>query len=382
MKKSLFILLSIPFILASYTVFGQKKGEIKQYRAAIEQDERSSLEKFLKKYPESIFKPVIKRKIDSLERVANTTVRSLEKARDLFAAEGYSNNFIAIPYRRDNIEYIIGVFPTATTSPHSLKAVTLRDFPGGLEKIRELDFSLYTNDESLNILTFLPEYHMVTIEGKHYCTFKYMNSSNAIDERSRWKNNSVEVIFNLLPITDSTLYNAMFAGELTESGEIEGASMEATLPGTGSTLQMDYLLNLMNTTPGLIPYSEARIAEKRVISNWYERNPADTNTLSFIAVNENNPLVKLYKESKYGDSSNLYSAALIESMQTTLICVYVKQTSQYLLIWCEPAVDKNETGAKYLNTIYFESDSSLVLYYRQDNRMIKERINIHTRRKE
>ena len=381
MKKSLFILLSLLFILASYRVSGQKKSEIKQYKAVIGQDNRTSLEKFLKKYPESLFRPVIERKIDSLERVACTTVRSNEKATELFAAEGYSN-FIAIPYRRENIEYIIGVFPTATTSPHSLKAVTLRDSPGGMDKIRELEFSLYTNDESLDVFTFLPESHIVTIEGKLYYAFKYMNSSNVIDERSKWKNNSVEVIFNLLPITDSTLYNAMFAGELTESGEIEGASMEATQPGASSTLQMDYLLKLMNTTPTLIPYSEARIAEKNAISNWYERNLAGTDTLSFIAVNENNPLVNLYKESKYRDSSNLYSAALIESMQTTLICVYAKQTSQYLLIWCEPAVDKNDTSAKYLNTIYFESNSSLVLYYDQDNKMIKERINIHARRKQ
>ena len=69
-------------------------------------------------------------------------------------------------------------------------------------------------------------------------------------------------------------------------------------------------------------------------------------------------------------------------MQTTLICVYVNETSQYLLVWCEPAVDKDDIKAKYLNTIYFEGNGSLVLYYDQDRKMIKERINIPARKKQ
>lgn len=69
-------------------------------------------------------------------------------------------------------------------------------------------------------------------------------------------------------------------------------------------------------------------------------------------------------------------------MQTTLICVYVNETAQYLIVWCEPAVDSKDRSAKYLNTIYFENNGSLVLYYDQDHRMIKERINIPARKKQ
>ena len=210
-----------------------------------------------------------------------------------------------------------------------------------------------------------------------------MNSSDKTDPRTKWKNENVEIIFNLCPALGSTTsYNAMFAGEQTGNGIIEGNCMEAVQPGSGSAPQMDFLLRQMESSKNLVPFSNERTAQKNAISNWYQRNPEGASDLTFIAINENNPIVNLYKESKYSDKSASYSAALVECMQTTLICVYVNETAQYLIVWCEPAVDSKDRSAKYLNTIYFENNGSLVLYYDQDHRMIKERINIPARKKQ
>lgn len=380
MKKSIFILLSL---LIAFTANGQKRAETKLYNAAIENGDIASFRKFLAKYPESVFSPTIQGKIDSLTREANTTRRSVAQATEIFAGFGY-DTFLAAPFRKDNVEYIFAVAYTASGQDRALQNIILKENPAGWQQISTFDTPLYTNDENLDVFRFITDtLRPVEIDNELYFEFIYMNSSGKTDPRTKWKNENVEIIFNLCPALGSTTsYNAMFAGEQTGNGIIEGNCMEAVQPGSGSAPQMDFLLRQMESSKNLVPFSNERTAQKNAISNWYQRNPEGASDLTFIAINENNPIVNLYKESKYSDKSASYSAALVECMQTTLICVYVNETAQYLIVWCEPAVDSKDRSAKYLNTIYFENNGSLVLYYDQDHRMIKERINIPARKKQ
>lgn len=378
MKKCTFILLFL-LSLTAIESNGQKRAEIKLYNTALENGDLASFKRFLAKYPESVFAAVIQNKIDSVITAANTTQRTAAQATEIFSGFGYKT-FLAAPYRRDNIEYILGIARTA----ENIAAITLRETGTAWEQARRIDYPVYTNDPSLDKFSFVSDsLQPVTIENRLYFAFVYKNTSDKTDSRTKWKNGNIEIIFNLCPAAaDSTLYNAMFAGETTDSCLIEGNCMEATQSDAGAAPQMDFLLQQIKESKNLVPFSNERAAQKNAISNWYKRNPEGAEDLTFIAVNENNPIVDLYKESKYTDKSNSYSAALIECMQTTLICVYANETSQYLLVWCEPAVDKEDIKAKYLNTIYFEGDGSLVLYYDQNHKMIKERINIPARKKQ
>lgn len=382
MKKYIFIFLSL-LAFTAIKANGQKRAEIKLYNSAIENGDMASFQKFLAKYPESVFSAAIQNKIDSLVTVANTTQRSIALATEIFAGYEY-NTFLAAPFRKENIEYIFAVAYTVSEQGRVLRNIILQENASGWEQTCICDTPLYTNDENLDIFRFVSDtLTPVEIDNELYFEFTYMNSSDKTDPRTKWKNENAEVIFNLYPaLGAATPYNAMFAGEMTDSITIEGNCMEAVEPGNGSAPQMDFLLQQMRNSKNLVPFSNERAAQKNAISNWYQRNPEGASDLTFIAINEDNPIVALYKESRYIDSSNSYSAALVECMQTTLICVYVNETSQYLLVWCEPAVDKDDIKAKYLNTIYFEGNGSLVLYYDQDRKMIKERINIPARKKQ
>ena len=67
-------------------------------------------------------------------------------------------------------------------------------------------------------------------------------------------------------------------------------------------------------------------------------------------------------------------------MGTTVICNYNKGTKQYLLLHCEkqPSDPQKE---KSLNTLYFEKDNTIVLYYYKGKQAIKERIDLNAKTK-
>ena len=245
MKKYIFIFLSL-LAFTAIKANGQKRAEIKLYNSAIENGDMASFQKFLAKYPESVFSAAIQNKIDSLVTVANTTQRSIALATEIFAGYEY-NTFLAAPFRKENVEYIFAVAYTVSEQGRVLRNIILQENASGWEQTCICDTPLYTNDENLDIFRFVSDtLTPVEIDNELYFEFTYMNSSDKTNPRTKWKNENAEVIFNLYPALGAvTPYNAMFAGEMTDSITIEGNCMEAVEPGNGSAPQMDFLLQQM-----------------------------------------------------------------------------------------------------------------------------------------
>jgi hypothetical protein len=61
-----------------------------------------------------------------------------------------------------------------------------------------------------------------------------------------------------------------------------------------------------------------------------------------------------------------------------MICAYSKTTKDYVLVWCEP-VCKNRNRDQLLNTIYFENDNTLDLFYYKGRTTFKFRVNLATK---
>ncbi len=392
--RTLLILITLSVVFANGS-YAQKKAETKLYKSVLAKGDTTSFNKFLAKYPNSVYAPKVQAKKDSLIKVYNTSSYTVDQAvgiiKENIAAlqNGVAGkDFIALPHKKNNIEYITAIIASSKTSPGIFKVVKLQENRGVWQVIAEKSENLYLQNDDLVNFAFVPqesfsmniaEAQEVTIKGERYLQFNYLNYSNSTDNRSKWVNNDAELVTNLLSLSDESLFSAMYSGELSD-GTLNGSCADATQGGALATPQMDYLIRSFAKHPALAPLNKERAVTKEAISWWYGNNPAGKATLEFGVLEESHPIVQLFLKDKYKETSGNNTAAFFDIMETTVLCVYNKNTKQYLLVWCEPQA-KDKKTEKMLNTIYFEKGNTLVLYYYQGNRTSKERINLGTRKK-
>lgn len=394
--SGIFLLLAAS-VFISGSAFAQKKSETKLYKAVIAKGDTLSFNKFLAKYPKSVYAPSIAAKKDSLIKSYNTTIYSIEQANSFFkeavlaatnANAVAGKDFIALPHRKNNIEYITGIVAPEADSPYTFKTVKLKQECGAWSTVSEKTVPRYIQDDELELFAFVPlksierkgaEIERVTVGPEDFLKFNYINYTNATDSRSKWQNNNAELVSNMVSLSDGTVYNAMFSGEIC-SQTLYGSCKDAIQGGMLATSQINYLVREFASHPALAPANKERELTKEAINWWYENNPQGKTTLDFGVLEKEHPIVKAFLADKYKESSANNTAAFFNIMETTVLCVYNKNTGQYLLVWCEPQV-KESKNAKELNTIYFEKGNTIVLYYYQGNRTFKERINLGTRQK-
>lgn len=396
MKTLFFTLVFLTFTLFSGALSAQKKSETKFYKATIAKGDTTSFNQFLAKYPKSVYAKQILFKKDSLIKRANTTCLTLQQADSIFTSvvPGLENktsgtDFIAWPKRKNNIEYITGIIPPSNNKPGFYSIITLKEEQGTWSIFSDRKENRYIQDDALKLFVFVPlvssgsadnnNLREVIINGEKYVHFNYQNYTKAFYPRSKWKNNNVEFVTNLLSLSEGTLYSAMFSGE--ENGaEIEGSCRDASQGGALSIPQMDYLIGYIKEQDRLKPFSKEKVLTKEAIEWWYNNNPEGKNTLTFGVLEKEHPIIEKFIATKEKERSASNTAAFFNIMETTVLCVYSKATQQYLLVWCEPQVANPQTD-KTLNTIYFEKDNSLVLYYYKGKNAIKERINLSNKQK-
>ncbi len=389
------LLLATAIIAFANSSYAQKKGETKLYNNVMAKGDTTSFNKFLAKYPKSVYAPKVQAKKDSLIKSYNTTSYTLEQAVGIIKENipalqsGVAGkDFVALPHKKSNVEYITVVIAPQQGDAGSYNIVKLQQVGNAWQVAAEKTESRYMQSDELALFAFVPQdgftpdhgqAQEVIIKGEKYLQFNYLNYTNGTDNRSKWVNNDAELVTNLVSLADETLYSAMYSGELADN-TLNGSSADASQGGALATPQMDYLIRGFAKHPALAPLNKERAVTKEAIKWWYQNNPEGKTTLEFGVLEENHPIVQLFLKDKYQEKSGNNTAAFFDIMETTVLCVYNKGTKQYLLVWCEPqAKDKNTE--KMLNTIYFEKGNTLVLYYYQGNRTSKERINLGTRKK-
>lgn len=415
------------FSLACFLIFSpavlpaQSKQETKLYNTSVSKGDLKSLNRFLDKFPTSGYAQHITRKRDSLlfhalnpGEVAgyenfirqypgshfaeaaqamigklNTTQLTPEEAAGIAAqkfnlpanllsgqAAGEGSPFYPYSFKKENTEHILALLPPQEKGEIVYRIALLKhNGTSPLTRaenwslLREKTETIYTQGE-LPRFRFVPGIEQVMLEGEKYVHFHYTNEHP--------QNKSVEFITNLYSLSDETLYCALFSGKKeTQNGEIflEGTCLDASQGGALSTPQMNYLINYLARDKNLRPASPEKVLTDTAIEWWYTQNKAPNTSLSFGAIPANHPIALKFIETKEKERGTQWEVALFDLRETTLVVAYDKTRKQHFLVYCEPA-PKNKKTDKFLNTIYFEKEPVLVLFYYKGNTTSKIRINL------
>ena len=334
----------------------QTKGETRQFGKVVANPTMKSVEKFLKKYPSSVYAPDILNIRDSLIRIDNTSLITREQALGL-AGECMD----AIGWKKDGREHILALD----------KDFTLRILsPDGAREADRI-IPIYSMEDVPGASALCIPMEIISPLGgnRYYLHFSYLNGNSEY----------VELLY--LPEED-ILNQAIFYGNPMKPGEgesyrIEGQSPEA-IEGLNPPVEVVWLLARLKENPSLVPISKADLLTDTAIKWWLERNPkAETSAtrLSFGRLDPESSIVAAFKKARKEKGKN-HNVALFDLRGYTIICSVSRATGEYSLVWCEP-VCRNRNRDKFLNTIYFEKDGNVLdLFYYKGRSTFKFRISM------
>lgn len=341
--------------LAPICATAQTRGETRQFGKLAGNPSMKAVEKFLKKYPESVYAPKVLNIKDSLIRIDNTSLITREQALGL-AGECLD----AIGWKKDGREHILALD----------KDFTLRILsPDGTREAERI-IPVYSMEDVPDPATITIPMEIITPLGnRYYLHFAYLNGASEY----------VEVLY--LPEED-ILNQAIFYGNPLklaegESYRIEGQSPES-IEGLNPTAEVRWLLGRFGENPSLVPIAKADLLTDTAIKWWLERNPkAETSAtrLTFGRLDPESSIVAAYKKARK-EKGKSFNAALFDIRGYTVICAADRRSGDYTLVWCEP-VCKDTNRDKFLNNIYFEKDGNVLdLFYYKGRKTFKLRISM------
>lgn len=376
MKRSIITISVVTLLMTvSSMASAQKKSETKAFKKALKTQTIEGFDKFLDKYPKSVYVPELLRKKDSIIIVQNTSPYSVEESGRIFASiKGMQEGtFLSYPIRRDNVDYIYAaVKKELNNGREPIIWHVLTKQSGAWLELQAKEIERYIASDNINGFYFTDTMTVIRLSDEKYLRFCYVNTSPSKER---------EYVANLIKISDGSHYCTMFSGKLLPSDDgaeqIEGTA-DMISNDSLTPMEMRYLRSLFSENKLLVPISEADAQTDESIEWWYHENKLNATTLSFGIVPETSSLVKKYKTIKEKEHSKNYDAAVLDIRDNTVICAYRKSSKQYILVWCEP-VAADPDHDKYLNNIHFESDNSLVVYYYKGKTTSKKRINLATK---
>ena len=387
---------------SSPSALSQTKGETSQYTKLLKKPTAKLADKFLKKFPSSLYAPKVARlrdslllcavdhgntdalrafvrehpdtpfKEDILSLIRSHNTSSITRGEALLKAPCASD---AIGWKVDNREGISALYISS-------KEIKLRflDPQGG--ELSSKDIPIYTSSpEGLTPSRQVLPLDIVTLgsgEGRGCLHFAYLNEKEGAKEKE-W----VEVLYD--PSLDLPT-SAMFYGKALPSEEEEGSvriegQCAESIGGVALTPEVSYLVGRISDNPSLVPISRGDLLTDEAIKWWLGKNPnAETSATSLVfgALDRESTLVEKYEATRK-ENAGLFRAAMFDYRDYTLVVAYSKKTDDYLLVWCEGVCVDRKTD-KLLNSIYFEDDSTLDLFYYHGRKTFKLRINLASKR--
>ena len=397
---------SAVLLLAVTAVSAQTKQETSLYTKTLKKPSVKAYDKFLTKYPESVYRleiltrrdsaifdaldqedayavadfikqhpdsPVLTLANEVMER-HNTTSISKEDAVAVAKA--------ALPQAADAIGYKwMGkeqVLALALDGADAVAYSITKDGDGAWTPQEMKRFERYSLDGKLDMSRLEGPVQVVKLNGRNILAFNTLNyNADAM---------SLEYVSSLYDIENDMLTNAMFygrnLGKSLDAYMIEGQSPEAALSGGVMLPENAYLLNAFNENPALQQISKADALTDDSIAWWLSKNPAAEtkgSRLTFGSLDEESSLVEGFKRcpSRNKDSSANFTAAMFNIRGYTVIVDYSKANKSYNLVWVEPEC-KNKNRDKYLNTIYFDDANSISMFYYKGKTTFKYHVNLAT----
>ena len=347
-------------VLIGITAGAQTKKETALFNKTVQKISVKSADKFLKKYPESVYAPEIARLKDSIIVSHNTSLIPREEA---LSKAGPCLD--AVGWMKDCKEHILALD----------EGLGIRILKPDGSPLAEHAIPVYTLADDLSSIRLVTPLEILNPNpGRFYAHFAYLNESPGIREKEY-----VEVLYS--PESD-IVYNAMFYGKSLpakpgESFRIEGQSPE-NIEGLTLSPEVAWLLESMGANPSLVPVSKADILTDASIAWWREKNPgAETSAgkLTFGTLDPESSLVERYKKTSK-ERGKSWNAALFDCRGWTVIVAANKTSGNYALVWAEP-VCRNRARDKYLNAVFFESDGiTLDLVYYKAKKTLKIKVSM------
>ncbi len=388
-------MLALAFCL-SLNAAAQTPAETKLYKKALAKPTLKAYNKFLAKYPESVY---------SLEilTLRDSTIFASVDREDAAAVKAFAASYPDSPLM-DQVHEHIRRHNTSLLPRSEAAAIAGTDAAGW--KMDNVDYVAGVNissDGSIILSTYhmdgtkafedrtIPKHELgstvtsrlvdsiavVEFNSRNMLTFSYINDNSAGEQ---------EYVVVLYDYHNDYAHGAMFYGSslLTSSSEdeyrIEGQCLEA-LSGGVMTAEQVWSMNKLGENPALVQLAKADLLTNESIKWWLSKNAkaessASALRLNFGILDPESSLVQAYgKASK--ERGDKYNAALFNLRGYTVIVAYSKISGEYLLVRAEP-VCKNKKTDRLLNSIYFEGNgsSSLAMFYYHGRKTYKYRINL------
>ena len=368
-------LLCAALLLAASTgAYSQTKAETRQYNKAVGKPSVQAFDRFLKKYPSSVYAAEISARRDTLLSISPYSRAEAEAVMSEFMPDGAL--FLAFPDRKDAVDRIYGI--CVCSSELDLGHVKLYTAVMG-----EDGWSLADSYESPTAAlssegaarSFVDSTAVFEIRGDRYFRFNFLTKAADSDKMSytaaTWSpagDAYSEVVFeghDILQPGDGVPFR--IEGRVNENSIMNPDRPEARL-----------MMAAINENPCLEQIPAGDYLTDAAIDWWLEQNPGalgSATKLNFNILPENSSLVEQFEASRDKKSSSRYTAALFDIRGYSVIVVKQKADGNYVLAWAEPECEDHYRD-RLLNSITFEDANTLEMFYYHGNRHFDYKLNL------
>lgn len=360
-------------IVAGVAAWGQTKAETKLYNKTLKKPSIAAYDKFLKKYPSSVYAADITARKDTILSI--TPYSEAQAAEILAAMLPQGAQLRAFPQRKDAIDRIYGVCITSDSLSKDQIGLYAIEDKGGKWEFTSAYATQGFESQDFSTKEFVGQTQNFQLRGAKYYRLSYLITSP--DEKTQ---SLVEVSY--CPEQDSYTELAFSGKNIRSSSDtlaykIEGRTNELFVSGMNLP-DRQLMLQALRDNPALSFIPDDIYFTDNAIEWWLSNNPDALTTAKSVKMNklqEESSLVKDLAVAKYKANNKKYTAALFETRGYTVIVVYQKANGEYMLAWAEPEC-KNKRTDRLLNSISFVDENNLRMSYYHGRRSFRYDLNL------
>ncbi len=356
----------------------QTKAETRLYERTLKKPSVAAFDKFLKKYPSSVYSEEIKARKDTLLHISPYTEQQASSIIGGTLPAGAE--FKAIPLRSEGVDRIYAVCIGADTlGLDRVRICSVERVPGKKGK-PDIWKTLGSYEVPAADAEGMAERHFVDssftfrIKGADWFGFSYLMSSAD-------KSQQIYVEASYCPSSDAFDVVAFRGANTLAAGSADPyhitGRVEKSLLGGETQPQVRLMLSRIEKNPLLEAVPERDYLTDAAIEWWISHNPEALTVakkLSFNILPSECSLVEDFASAKGKVNSAKYRAAMMDIRGYTVVVAYQKESGDYVLAWAEPEC-RNKYKDRLLNSIELEG-SNLVMSFYHGSRYFKYTINL------
>lgn len=371
MNSSRLILILSLLVLPALPALAQTKAETRQYGKTVAAGDLKSFDKFLKKYPNSVYAQDILARKDTLLNITPYSLSDAESIASPFIGENAL--FKAVPSRKEAVDRIDVIAVSADSlKVGEFRLMALLKGSGGDWKMDSFYDRIVFDDDEISSVEFVDSCFVASVSRSDCLFFNCILSSG----NSSHQDYLAVAWFPSRDLVSTELFSGKSVLGKDETGyRILGRMEQAD---DVATPEKNLLRKMISENARLEKVSDADYFTDQAIGFWLDNNPDALTTATRIkasAIPEGSSLIDRYKAAKGKQSSAKYTAAMFDFRGYTIIVVYVKSSGDYILAWVEPEC-KDHNRDRLLNNIEFEDANSLEMFYYQGRKYFKYHYNI------